>query len=114
MKIGLNVLERSTLIEMLPGEGNIITLRLKRDLITKVGFSAKDFEEFEIKSIQDENDPTKSWTTWNAKGVAPTEKDFADAEIELVKKELQKLDSAGKLTDKMLSIYEKFMSVGAK
>jgi hypothetical protein len=107
-KIGLNILERSTIVELLPGEGNIITLRLKRDLVSKVGFSAEDFERFEIKSTPDETDPTKSWTSWNAAGNTPIEIGFEDAEIELVKKKLAELNSAGKLTDKMISLYEKF------
>ena len=108
MKIGLNVLERSTLLGILPKEGNIITLRLNRELTAKVGLSAEDFETFEIKSIPDEKDPGKSWTSWNAQGRVPTDIDFATAETELVKKELKKLDDAGKLNLDMISLYEKF------
>ena len=108
MNIGLNVLERSTLLGILPKEGNIITLRLNRELTGKVGLSAEDFATFEIKTVQDEKDPEKSWTSWNAKGSAPTVIVFADAEVKLIKKELKKLDDAGKLNLDMMSLYDKF------
>ena len=108
MNIGLNVLERSTLLGILPKEGNIITLRLNRELTGKVGLSAEDFANFEIKTTQDPKDPDKSWTSWNAKGSAPTDIDFADVEVGLVRTELKKLDTAGKLNESMISLYEKF------
>ena len=63
--------------------------------------TTQEFKDFEI-NVESER------TTWNAKGVAPTEIDFADAEIELIKKQLKQMDDSNKLTFELFSIYEKF------
>ena len=109
MKIGLNVLERSTLLGILPKEGNIITLRLIRELTGKVGLSAQDFVTFDIKTEHDKKDPEKTWTTWNERGSAPTEIEFAAAEIEQIKKALTELNTNQKLKMDQMSVYDKFM-----
>ena len=101
MKIGLNVLERSVILSILPKEGNFITLRLIRDLSAKVGCSAQEFKEFEIQT--DEHG-----SRWNAKGVAPTDIEFADAEMDIIRKQLKELDSKQKLTAELFTVYEKF------
>lgn len=101
MKVGLNVMERGMLLSVLPKEGNFITLRLTRDLASKIGLSAEEFEEFEVKV-------TEKTTSWNSKGTVPKELDFADAEIHVIRKQLKELDSESKLTLEMFPLYEKF------
>jgi len=102
MKIGLNVLERSMLLSILPKEGNFLTLRLTRDLAAKVGISAQEFKDFEIKTEGEK-------TSWNLKGVAPTEIEFVDAERDIIKKQLKDLDEKKKLTAELFTLYEKFV-----
>ena len=108
MKVGLNVIERGVLLNTLPKEGNFLTLRVIRNLVDKVGFSAQEMKDFEIKRIPDERDPTKIQTSWNLKGAAPTEIDFADVEVDIIKKQLNELDTKQKLTLELFSVYEKF------
>ena len=110
MKVGLNVLERSMILSILPREGNFLTMRLLRDLSAKVGISAQEFIDFEIKTIIDEKDPTKSHTEWNLKGAAPTEIELVDPEVDVIRKELKALDEKQKLTIELFSVYEKFVS----
>lgn len=89
------------LLSILPKEGNFITLRLVRDLAAKVGLSAQEITDFEVQT--DENG-----SRWNVKGVAPTMIPFADAELDIIKKQLKELDSKQKLTPELFTVYEKF------
>lgn len=103
MKIQLNVLERLRIVnDILPPQGNIITLRMVRSLVDRLGLSAGEIAAFEV--IQDE----KGRVTWNERGNVLQEFEFATAEIELIKNQLKALDTASKLTDDMITIYDKF------
>jgi len=101
MKVGLNVIERGTILSILPKEGNFITLRLIRDLASKVGLSAQEITDFEIVT-------TENRTTWNMKGAAPTELEFVESEVDIIKKQLKDLNEKQKLTSEMFTLYEKF------
>lgn len=101
MKTGLNVAERLTLMGILPKEGNFVTLRMIRTLADKVGISAKEMVDFEVKEADGR-------VQWNEKGTAPTELEFLDAEVDLIKKELKRLDSENKLNQNSVALYEKF------
>ncbi|MFA6335487.1 MAG: hypothetical protein WCX48_08020 [Bacteroidales bacterium] len=103
MKVGLNVLERVMLLSVLPKEGNFTTLRLTRELQAKIGISAAEYKEFEVQTDE-------KGSRWNIKGAAPTEIEFADAEIDIIKKQLKELDSKNKLTNDLFSVYEKFVN----
>jgi len=102
MKFGLNVGERMITLTILPQEGNIITLKMIRDLKSKIGLSAQELKEFEVAQDGER-------VKWNQKGLVPRDFDFAEAEIDLIKKQLKKLDSDGKLHQDMLPVYEKFV-----
>jgi len=102
MKIGLDVGERMIAIGVLPREGNIVTLKIIRDLKTRLGISAQEYQDFGI--VQDEEK-----FSWNQKGMVQREFDFADVEVDLIKNCLKKLDSENKLHQDMVSVYEKFV-----
>ena len=99
--VKLNVGERMMVLSVLPKEGSIVTVRLIRELISKLGASAKDFDEYEIK----QND---GGITFNEKGTIPIEFSFNEVEVELVRKSLKELDSKDKLVPDMISVWEKF------
>lgn len=101
MKVGLNVFERVMITQIVPKEGNFITLRLVNDLVSKIGLSAQDFEDYGI--VQEEGK-----TRWNEKGIIPKEFELADAESELIRKQLKKMDDENKLSMQMFTLYEKF------
>jgi len=104
MKIEMNVKERLTVLGLLPKEGNFLTLRLIRDLATKLGLSADEHKEFAIKVNTESNS-----VNWNAKGNEPKGINFKIKEIELINKALIKLDKEEKLTEVHYSIYKKFV-----
>jgi hypothetical protein len=101
MEKKLNVGERLIILQILPKEGNFATLRLIRELNGKVGFSADELIEFEVKQEGDK-------VSWNAKGIEEIPIDFKEKEIEIIEKELKKLDKESKLEFRHFSIFEKF------
>ena len=104
MSIGLNVGERMIVLGILPKEGTYITLQLIRGLNEKLGLTAHDLQEFEITEEHDN-------IHWNEKGSLPIEYTFIPIEVDLIKKQLLKLDSEGTLHQEMISVYEKFMVI---
>lgn len=101
MEIELTIPERLHLLAILPKESNFLTLKLTRDLVSSIGLSKHEFGEFEIKEVN-------GIITWNEKGITPVRKSFSDAELELIRKELRKLDAEFKLTSDTFTLYEKF------
>ena len=97
----LNILERFTLLGLLPKEGSFMTLKLIRDLSNKVGFSAEELTEYEITQ-------TGESVHWNTKKDKGKSFNFKIKEIELVNEQLKSLDIDKKLTNQHFSIYEKF------
>ena len=102
MRASLNVGERLTVLNIMPKEGNFVTLRMIRTLINKLAPSAEEITEFEILA---ENNTVR----WNVKGNVPIDFEFADAEVDLIKKELKRMDSENKLPMEVFSVYEKFV-----
>lgn len=98
----LNVGERLSILQILPVEGNFVTLKLIRDLKAKVGLNAEEFETYNI--IQ-----TGSTVTWNASGNEEKEIDFREKEIDIISEELKKLNDNKKLLENQFNIYEKFV-----
>jgi len=101
MEKQLNVGERLIILQLLPKEGNFTTLRLIRDLAAKVGLSADELVEFDLK--QD-----GSQVKWNAEGSKEKPFELKFKEIELITKELQKLDKENKLGFNHFTLFEKF------
>ena len=106
MKVDLNVGERMMVLGMMPKEGSIVTLRLTRGLVEKLGLSAQEIQEF---GVVEETVDNQNMVRWNAAGSTPKEIEFAEVESDLIRKELRKLDTGEKLTAGMIPIYEKFM-----
>jgi hypothetical protein len=102
MKVKLDVGERMVVISILPKEGNFLTLRVLRTLVSRIGLTAEEIKEFEVVQEGDR-------IVWNQKGYELLEFDLADVELDIIKQELKKLDSENKLTQDMFSIYEKFI-----
>ena len=98
----LNVPERLTLLQVLPKEGNFLTLKVIRDLTSNVGLNEEAFKEFDIKEAQGQ-------VSWNNKGVEETEIEIGEKATDLIVESLKKLNDASKLEQRHLSLYEKFV-----
>jgi hypothetical protein len=97
----LNVLERITLLGLLPTEGTYITFKLLIDLKGALAFNEKEIKEFCIK----ENDGRITWTKSVDKEV-----DIGDTIKEVIVKKLKELDSQGKINDQNIGLFEKFVN----
>lgn len=105
MKIGLNIGGRIVLGSILPREGNFLTLRLVRDLSSKIGITADEHKKYEI--IEDKE---THGIKWNAEGLKEIDFDFKLKEVELISKVLTELDKTEKLDLQHYSIYDKFVA----
>jgi len=98
----LNVLERLQLLQILPKEGNFVTLKIVKTLLNNISIGEKEFKEFDIKQ-------TGEQLTWNAKGNEDRELEIGEKATDIIIEVLKKVDKEGKLNNQMLSLYEKFI-----
>ena len=126
----LTVLERFTALNLLPEEGNIVKIRMRMKLIEKIGLSAEELTEYDVKpgptegTVQwrqdipqekeiDEYDlkPGEVENTVQWKMDIPQEKDIdlKGPEIAAIAENLVKLNKDEKLTPQHLTLYEKFV-----
>jgi len=98
----LNVFERLILLQILPAEGNFVTLRIVKDLKGIVALSETDFKEFEVTQVGEQ-------VKWNAKGNEEREIEIGEKATDIVIESLKKLDKEKKLTERHFTLYEKFV-----
>ena len=103
----LNVLERLTLLQMLPAvKTNIVTWGMIDTVLDKVSLNEKEFKEFGIKQ-----DGTQ--TTWNLKGSEEREIEIGEVVSGIIREELQKLNDAKppQIEQRHRSLYKKFVGI---
>jgi len=98
----LNIQERIALLQILPAEGDIVTLRVLGDMQKAIGFSEETIKKYDIVT-KDQR------VTWNTKGVEETEIELGEKASEIIKEALLKLDKEKKLNGSQITIYEKFV-----
>jgi len=107
MKVSLSVLERLMVLNMLPAENNVITLRSIRKLKMDIGFTEDELKVLDFK-INDAGNGRQN-TVWNQNAVPEKEFEIGEKASDLVKDELKKLNDAGKLTEQHLPLWDKFV-----
>lgn len=100
----LTILERFQCLNLLPDVGNIAKMRMRQKLIEKIGLSAEELEEYEVRPGEKEG--TVQWRTDLPQG---KEIDLKGLEIATIAESLKKLDDEEKLTPSHLTLYEKFL-----
>lgn len=105
-KTSLSILERVLILNLLPAEENVITLRIIKNLKSTLSFSEDEIKKYDIRTVADETG--KSSLRW--KPDAPNK----DVEIgpkctEIIIQALNALNDKKKLTEAHLSIYDKFV-----
>jgi hypothetical protein len=98
----LNIMDRLMLLSILPAEGNLITLKLVRDIKNELSFSEKEIKKIGFK--QDE-------TGINWENNINIEKDIkiGDTMKDVIKKQFEELDKENKLNMEHLEIAERFI-----
>jgi len=104
----LNIAERIALLNVLPSEGNVVTLRVVRELQSKLSFSEEELKEWKIKNrVQPDG---RALITWDSDFTNET-KDIEIGEVAkgIIVEQLKQLESQKRLRMEMLDLYEKFV-----
>lgn len=101
----LNLFERFKLLEILPQQGNFVTLKIVRQLREDLSPSEGEYKEYEIKLL-DEGRKVK----WNPEK-AQKEKDIAMGDVakEVIVTALKTLNDKNELKGEYFTVYEKFI-----
>lgn len=102
MKIKLSVIERLSLLQILPKMNNVITMKIIRDLNERLGIGAREAKEIEL-SFYGEN------VKWNIEKDKNVEFEFNDIELGIIKDSLKELDKQKKIEVRHISLFEKFI-----
>lgn len=102
MKFKLTLAERIHILEILPSEGNFITLKVVRELKRNIGIKDGEFKLFNIEQKEGQ-------VTWNEEGNKEIEFEFGEKVVEIITEDLETLDRDKKLEDKQFSLFEKFV-----
>lgn len=97
----LDVGNRIRLLAILPEKGNLLTLKIVRELREALSFSEKEHKDFGIKQMGDR-------IVWDVKIKAKAIK-FGDQAKELVEKALRDLNEKDDLTIPDLALWELFI-----
>lgn len=95
----LSVLERITLMGILPAEGSLITFRILSDLKKHLSFTEAEMKEFKIEQKGERIFWSKS---------DDVEVEIGEQAQIIIQAALQKLDKEGKVNDNNISLFEKF------
>jgi len=99
----LTILERILLLQILPTEGDLITLKVIRDLQNVLGFSEADYKKYKIEQENGQ-------ITWNIEeGRKEVELKVGEKAQDIIKESFQKLDKEKKLEAKHINLYERFV-----
>ena len=96
----LSVIERITLMQILPKEGSHITFKILIELKSALSFNEKEFKEFGMV----QKDTQIHW-----KKSVDKEIPIGEKAMDIIVSALQALDKTGKLTEQSFSLYERFV-----
>lgn len=102
----LSVLERLTLLSLLPHEGSFRNMKIVRTLRESLSFD-EDAEKFGLQETET-GDGRKSFQ-WNHKVEQTAEIEVGERAVELIADTLKALDKADKLPEQAVTLYEKFV-----
>lgn len=99
----LETADRLILLSLIPAEGNIITLKLFRELREALSFNDEENKALNFK----QNDNIVTWDQ-----TVPMEKEITigEAMTDMIKDLLHKMDEEKKLTESHISLYDKFIN----
>lgn len=98
----LNVLERLLLLNMLPGEGDLTTIRIVRQLREELSFSEEEHAALNFRPVGENQ------LRWEDGVVDDKEFDFAAKATGLIADALEKLIKEEKVQEQHISLFDKF------
>lgn len=105
MKVVLSILERLLILNLLPGEEDIITLRLVRKLKEQLGPTDEELAEYHIRTEQEGN---RTVTKWDP-NTPDKEFELSEKATDIIRNALKDLDKKKKLTENHISLYTKIV-----
>lgn len=99
----LTILERLMLASVLPEEGNILTVKIVRNLKSEIAFSEEELEEHKMTKRE-------GGVAWSPDSMDYVKEiPIGPQAMKVVVESLEKLNSEEKLTEDFITLYEKFM-----
>jgi len=95
----LSIKERIVITQLYPNQGNLISQTLVRDIDKKIRITQEEMKEIDFNVREDGNS-----YVWNNEKAKEKEIEFTKSEIDLLKKEVEKLDKENKITQSMLDL----------
>ncbi len=106
--VRLTIAERMSLLDLLPLQGNIVTLRLLTELRLKVALTAEEIEEYGVK--QNRGGDGRVWVEWNPDfDKSRVDISLNDHEKGIVTREIMRLEQQSQLTMNTLPLYDYFV-----
>lgn len=102
MKVKLSVLDRVTLLGLLPSMENYATIKVVTELHRLIGIGGKEAKEIEFKVEGDR-------VVWNPKKEKDSEFEFGKFETDIIIAALEKADKEKKMEPRMVPLYDKFI-----
>ena len=100
--MGLSVLERIVLLQLLPTEGDIQTLRVSRATREVLEFTPDEVASLSLKQLPES-------VEWNPKAEQVADLPLDVAMTDLITERLKALSNAGRLRDHHVPLYERFV-----
>lgn len=101
----LSIKERILLPAILPSEGKMIEMIINRSIKNKLVFTEDEITDFEL--VDNDNGSI----SFNPKKHRDVEIEFTSEQLNILKKAVNSIDEAGKVTDDLLPIFEKILAV---
>jgi len=97
----LNVLDRVTLLGVLPEQGDFVTLKIVRQLRESLSFTEEELRDLEIKQ-------TDGRIFWNSGADHGKDIQVGEKATDIIVASLKQLNDQKKLTQQHYDLYEKF------
>lgn len=98
--MNLKVLERIQLLQFLPEEGDIVSLRILQTLRLAIGFSENEIKEFGLKTDTER-------TTWESD--REVDIPIGEKATDIIVESLKKLSTDKRLPNSAIDLYDKFI-----
>ena len=98
----LKIHDRLLVLNILPKEGNLVTVRLLKDILGKIGLAGDEIKDWKVQSRPNNQ------VIWDNTKQTEKEIEVSDSERELIFAKLEELNKASKLTLEQLNLYDKF------
>ena len=105
MEYNISIGNRLRLLNILPAEGTLLTIRIVRELREGLSFSEAELEDAQVRTEELEG---RTITRWEEDSIPDKTLDIGPKAAEMIRKALGELDQAGKLRVEHLDLCELF------